>query len=83
MNAIFDVLFSLHPVIPILYLILFALAVLAPAVYFAARDRPVNLFHIFAEARSGKLIPRFIVVVYAAFAASSVAILAIFLLARS
>ncbi|WP_140426758.1 hypothetical protein [Acidovorax sp. Root267] len=75
MTFIFQMLYQVHPLFPLAYLIVLGNGVLAPAIYCAVRGIPYDITKIWSLAKRGQIGARYVVISWAAFAAASVLVL--------
>ena len=78
MTFIFQMLYQVHPLLPLAYLIVLGNGVLAPAIYCAARGIPYDITTIWSLAKRGQIGARYTVISWAAFAAASVLVLVLY-----
>jgi hypothetical protein len=68
MTQIFIVLYQIHPLLPAVYLLVFAAGVFAPAIYCLVRNIPYSLGIIWEKSKEGDLFARAVIAVYSTFA---------------
>lgn len=78
MNAIFDPLHALHPLLPALYVLLLVFGAGAPSIYVLVRKMPYDITLIWKNARQGDAFARVVIALYATLVvASTIIVLAI------
>ncbi len=71
-------LYQVHPLLPLAYLMVLGNGVLAPAIYCAVRGIPYDIAKIWSLAQRGEIGARYTVISWAAFAAASVLVLVLY-----
>jgi hypothetical protein len=51
-SAIFNTLFAIHPIAPLIFLLLLVNAIIAPQAYFMVRKVPISLSTLFSQAKA-------------------------------
>lgn len=74
MQVIFQVLYDINPVLPILYLIIFGLGIIGSAVYCGIKKIPYSIGLIFENAKKGDRIAFVIIGMYAVLVSLTVGI---------
>ena len=80
MTTIFSALYSVHPALPAIYLVLFINGVLAPNVYCVVQRMPVDISRIWNLARQDKVGAKFVIWSWVVFGLVSVLVLVLVLL---
>ena len=76
MTHIFQVLYQVHPLLPLAYLAVLGNGLLGPAIYCAVRGIPYDIKQIWSLAKRCQKGARYVVISWAAFAALTVLVLA-------
>jgi|GEM_PF-7114882 len=76
MTHIFQVLYQVHPLLPLVYLGVLGNGLLGPAIYCAVRGIPYDITQIWSLAKRGQTGARYVVISWAAFAVLTVLVLA-------
>lgn len=72
MTIIFEVLYQVHPLLPLVYLVVLGNGLLGPAVYCAVRGIPYDVSKIWSLAKLGQIGATYAVISWAALAAVSI-----------
>lgn len=67
MKAVFEILYAIHPSLPLIYLVLFGAGVLMPAIYCAVRGCPYSIGVIWHNAKHQDMFAKLTIAVYGAF----------------
>jgi large-conductance mechanosensitive channel len=71
-SAIFNTLFAIHPIAPLIFLLLLVNAIIAPQAYFLVRKLPVSLSTLFSRAKANDKLALYAVVSWASLVTSVV-----------
>jgi hypothetical protein len=76
MTHIFQVLYQVHPLLPLVYLVVLGNGLLGPAIYCAVRGVPYDIAQIWSLAKRGQAGARYVFVSWAVFAVLTILVLA-------
>jgi hypothetical protein len=82
MRAIFEALFGLHPVAPVVFLLIMANGLLAPAVLMAVAKLPYDIGKVRAMPKAGNRAAKYAYYSWLSFAAAALAAIAVLIAAR-
>ncbi len=77
MSSIFATLFAVHPLAPLLFLVVFANGIAAPPIYFALHKETVNMSALWSRAKAGEAGAMYAVMSWAALLVASAVIFAV------